>query len=152
MLAGAFFGFTPVLLPYNQPHAIVMDLLRQTNADALVAQAGSLPLEELSRAAGGLKQVIWVVENTSRHVGWSDVPNSIGTKIGVSTWHELVEQQRSSPAELPADGSGRKPGNLVAVWQSRSGADAEIVEFTQAASASDQQGRRTSTDNKSRRM
>ncbi|EON69380.1 hypothetical protein W97_08640 [Coniosporium apollinis CBS 100218] len=131
IFAGAFYGFTTILLPYNQPHARVVELLRQTNADALVAQAGSLPLDELIKAGASVTEVIWVAERASRHVGWGDVPESIGRKIGVSVWHELVKENRNSAAELPTVESGQKPGNIVAVWQGRTGAENQVVEFTQ---------------------
>lgn len=136
MVAGAFYGFTTILLPYNQPHAKVVELLRQTNADALVAQAGSLPLDELINAGASVTEVIWVAERASRHVGWGDVPESIGRKIGVSVWHELVKENRNSATELPTVESGQKPGNIVAVWQGRTGAENQVVEFTQGVSAS----------------
>ncbi|KAF2754807.1 hypothetical protein EJ05DRAFT_443142 [Pseudovirgaria hyperparasitica] len=129
LFAGAFYGFTVILLPYNQSHPNLAGLLNTTGADALVAAAGSFPLEDISRQAISLKQVIWSVEKTSRHVGWSEVPAGIGGKVDVSVLHELVKDGKAS-AELPND-STTEPGNVVFVWQDTEGKGGEVIEFTQ---------------------
>lgn len=129
VFAGAFYGFTPILIPYNQPHPALVQLLVNTGADAVVAEAGSIPLADVIRGAPGLRQIIWTVEKTSRHMDWSEVPEGIGGKIDVSVWHELVQDQQSSVAELPSNSA--KPPGVVFLWQETVGKSAEIVEFTQ---------------------
>ncbi|KAF2871099.1 hypothetical protein BDV95DRAFT_495051 [Massariosphaeria phaeospora] len=129
LFAGAFYGFSPVLIPYNQPHAVVIDLLLQTGADALIAEAGSVPLAEVSKGVPGLRQVIWTVEKTSRHMDWNEVPEGFGGKIDVSVWHELVQDNKTGAAELPQ--SPAQPPNIVFIWQEAVGKPAEIVKFTQ---------------------
>lgn len=133
LFAGAFYSFTPILIPYNQPHATLVELLVQTGADALIAQAGSVPLAEITQGASALKQIIWTVEKTSRHMDWSEVPEGIGGKIDVSVWHELVQEQKSGAPQLPAD-TDKAPG-VVFLWQESVGKPAEIVEFTQQVSS-----------------
>jgi acyl-CoA synthetase (AMP-forming)/AMP-acid ligase II len=130
LFAGAFYGFSPILIPYNQPQNALIELLRQTKADSLIAAAGSLPLAEVSDAVPGIRQVIWTVEKTSRHMDWNEVPEGIGGKVDVSVWHDLVQDQKSRVAKLPEDGA--RPSNIVFVWQEKIGAHAEIVEFTQS--------------------
>jgi hypothetical protein len=136
VIAGAaFYGFSPVLIPYNQPHPALIKLLIETGADSLIAQAGSLPLADVGKGVPGLRQVIWTVEKTSRHMDWNEVPEGIGGKIDVSVWHELVQDQKTgSNAELPQNESGPKPGNLIFVWQEKPGKEADIVEFSQNVS------------------
>jgi hypothetical protein len=129
IFAGAYYGFTPILIPYNQPHPALVDLLVQTGADALIAQAGSVPLAHVIEGASGLRQIIWTVEKTSRHMDWSEVPEGIGGKIDVSVWHELVQDQQSGASTLPTD-TDKAPG-IVFLWQEAVGKPAEIVEFTQ---------------------
>lgn len=129
LFAGAFYGFTPILIPYNQPHPALVDLLVQTGADALIAEAGSIPLAEVGRGASALRQIIWTVEKTSRHMDWSEVPEGIGGKIDVSVWHELVQEQKNGAASLPS--TTEKPPGVVFLWQETAGKSAEIVEFTQ---------------------
>jgi acyl-CoA synthetase (AMP-forming)/AMP-acid ligase II len=132
LFAGAFYGFTPVLIPYNQPPQTLAELLNQTKADSLIAQAGSLPLADVGKSVSGLRQVIWTVEKTSRHMDWNEVPEGIGGKIDVSVWHQLVQDQKSTAAALPSD-SDKAPG-VAFLWQESVGKPAEVVEFTQGAS------------------
>lgn len=129
LFAGAFYGFTPILIPFNQPHQTLADLLQRTGADSLIAQAGSAPLADLTRSASSLRQIIWTVEKTSRHMDWSEVPEGIGGKIDVSVWHELVQDQKNGAAVLPSNAD--KASSVVFLWQEAAGKSAEIVEFTQ---------------------
>jgi acyl-CoA synthetase (AMP-forming)/AMP-acid ligase II len=129
LFAGAFYGFTPILIPYNQPHRTLVELLVQTRADALIAQAGSVPLAEISKGASALRSIIWTVEKTSRHMDWSEVPEGIGGTTDVAVWHELVQEHRNGAAALPST-PGKPPG-VVFLWQEAVGKPAEIVEFTQ---------------------
>jgi acyl-CoA synthetase (AMP-forming)/AMP-acid ligase II len=132
LFAGAFYGFTPILIPYNQPHSTLVDLLIRTGADALVAEAGSIPLAAVTQGASALRQIIWTVEKTSRHMDWSEVPEGIGGKIDVSVWHELVQEQKGGHVQLPSN-TDKAPG-VVFLWQEAVGKSAEVVEFTQQAS------------------
>lgn len=128
LFAGAFYGFTPILIPYNQPHPTLIELLAQTDADTLIAEAGSVPLADVSQAVSGLRSVVWTVEKTSRHMDWSEVPEGIGGKVDVAVWHELVLEHKNGAA-LPST-SDKAPG-VVFLWQEAPGKPADIVEFTQ---------------------
>ncbi|KAF2276464.1 uncharacterized protein EI97DRAFT_433295 [Westerdykella ornata] len=129
IFAGAFYGFSPILIPYNQPHPTVIELLIRAGADSLIAQAGSVPLDDVSRGVSGLRQVIWTVEKTSRHMDWNEVPEGIGGKVDVSVWHDLVQDQRNTPPALPTD-TEKAPG-IVFLWQDGLSKSVEVVEFTQ---------------------
>ncbi|KAK7188972.1 hypothetical protein PSPO01_05081 [Paraphaeosphaeria sporulosa] len=133
LFAGAFYDFVPILIPYNQPHQTLIELLNQTNADSLVAEAGSVPLADVGKSVSSLRQVIWTVEKTSRHMDWNEVPEGIGGKIDVSVWHQLVQDQKVAFPELPKDAGkdATKAPNVIFLWQERVGKAAEIVEFTQ---------------------
>jgi acyl-CoA synthetase (AMP-forming)/AMP-acid ligase II len=125
LFAGAFYGFTPVLIPYNQPQATLVELLVSTGADALIAQAGSVPLADVTRGASSLRQIIWTVEKTSRHMDWSEVPEGIGGKIDVSVWHELVQDQKSGVSQLPS--TAQKPPGVVFLWQEVAGISSSLM-------------------------
>ncbi|KAI8933327.1 hypothetical protein NX059_009952 [Plenodomus lindquistii] len=129
LFAGAFYAFTPILIPYNQPHAALVDLLAATRADALIAAAGSLPLAAVGNGAPALRHIIWTVEETSRHMDWSEVPEGIGGNIDVSVWHELVNDHKAGPVQLPTT-QDKAPG-VAFLWQETTGKPAELVEFTQ---------------------
>ncbi|KAJ4311814.1 hypothetical protein N0V94_007756 [Neodidymelliopsis sp. IMI 364377] len=129
LFAGAFYGFTPILIPYNQPHPALVDLLQQTGADSLIAQAGSVPLADVTQSVPALRQIVWTVEKTSRHMDWSEVPEGIGGKVDVSVWHELVQDAKQTDDGLPSDTA--KAPSVVFLWQEAVGKPAEVVEFTQ---------------------
>lgn len=134
LFAAAFYRFTPILIPYNQPHPTLVELLQATGADSLIAQAGTIPLADVSRAVPGLRQIVWTVEKTSRHMDWSEVPEGIGGNVDVSVWHELVQDSKHTEDALPSGGA-KAPG-VVFLWQEAVGKPAEMVEFTQQASLS----------------
>lgn len=90
------------------------DILKKTQADVLVAAAGTISLKELVTLYSGLKQVIWVVERSSRHIDWNEVPEGIGGKADVSAWHDIVEQKESA-LELPPDLPGNSISDIVVV-------------------------------------
>jgi acyl-CoA synthetase (AMP-forming)/AMP-acid ligase II len=134
LFACSFYGLSPILIPYNQSHHKVVEQLKATKADALIAQAGSLPLEQVGKAYKGLKQVIWVVEKTSRHVDWTEVPKDVGGQVDISMWHQLVQDHQDvSTSDFPDLKSSELP-SLVTIWLDKVGATPQIVEFTQAVS------------------
>lgn len=109
---------------------MAFDLLKETEADTLIATAGSLPLSDLSNATG-LRQVTWVVEKTSRHMDWSGNDDANG-RIIVSVWHELVDDQKANASvDLPSNDQSPQPGSITTVWQEKHGGKSQIVEFTQ---------------------
>ncbi|KAK5137737.1 hypothetical protein LTR08_007308 [Meristemomyces frigidus] len=120
IFACAFYGITPVLLPYNQPHPKVYELLNATDADALICAAGNLPLDGLAKQCPALRQLTWVVEKTSRHMDWSGAPGAAHDHLQVSVWHDLVgpaQAQDTPPAALPTNDDLPTPPPLISVWQ-----------------------------------
>ncbi|KAI7696453.1 acetyl-CoA synthetase-like protein, partial [Hortaea werneckii] len=135
IFACAFHGLSPILLPYNLPHQKAFDLINATSADALVCEAGNLPLEDLAKQCSNLRLLTWVVEKTSRHVDWNGGPTSSKNNLNVSVWHELVESASSSiaPAPLPSNQAGEQLGNIITVWQPADPqSKPEITTFTHA--------------------
>ncbi|KAF2157407.1 hypothetical protein K461DRAFT_284034 [Myriangium duriaei CBS 260.36] len=122
VFASAFYGLSTVLLPYNQPHETVVDLIKRTGADCLVAEAGSLPLDMLTSSK--VKSIIWVVPKASRHMDWTDVKGP----AALSTWHDLIVESDAT-AELPKNDV--EPGSLTQIWLTQQGVPGKIVEFTQ---------------------
>jgi hypothetical protein len=128
--ACSFFGLSVILIPFNQPHALIVEILKTTKADSLVAAAGSLPLEFITEGYPSLKHLIWVVEKTSRHMDWTEVPEGLGGSIDVTVWHELVHDHTESLA-LP-DAASSALGDITTIWQPEPGQPGEIVTFTHA--------------------
>ncbi|KAI7331958.1 acetyl-CoA synthetase-like protein, partial [Hortaea werneckii] len=135
IFACAFYGLSPVLLPYNLPHPKAFELINATSADALVCEAGNLPLEDVAKQCPNLRLLTWVVEKTSRHVDWNGGPTGSKNNLNVSVWHELVESAPSSfaTAPLPANQAGEQLGNIITVWQPADHqSKPEITTFTHA--------------------
>lgn len=104
------------------------NLLKTTDADTLITAAGSVPLQELLEQHPGLKQVVWVVERTSRHMDWNEVPEGVGGKAEIAVWQDVIEERKSSvSADLPTDNAEQPPPNVIFVSKRK---DYELVEFT----------------------
>ncbi len=96
-----------------------------------MASAGILSVVDLISTYKGLKEIIWVVEETSRHMDWTDDAADQKAPIRTSIWHELIEAKRTvATLELPERGS-EEPKSLVSIWQSERDHPGTIVEFTQ---------------------
>ena len=132
-LASAFYGLTPILIPQQQSLDTLAGILVETKADILVAGAGSLPLNELLQKYPNLKQVIWVVERTSRHMDWNEVGEGVGGKVEIAVWHDIIDEKQTA-SELPDDIPGGTATNVVVVTEDAwSAMDSyELTEFTQA--------------------
>jgi hypothetical protein len=84
-----------------------------------VTAAGVITPEQLSSGGLKLKNVIWVVEESSRHMDFKQDPNA-------SEWHAIVEAAGSGTADLPwTFEEGQGPNVLVV---SNAG---DVVEFDQ---------------------
>ncbi|KAL1304144.1 hypothetical protein AAFC00_000571 [Neodothiora populina] len=130
VFACAFYGLSPILIPYNQPHDVVLQWLNEAGADALIAGAGSLPLLELSKNVPKLSQLIWVVEKSSRHMDWDGTPESAAGNLSVAVWHDLLEQANGTDStDLPT--TDEPLGSVTTFWQEETGGPARLVEFTQ---------------------
>jgi hypothetical protein len=136
LFACSFYGLTPILIPYDHPTTEIIGLLKKTKTDVLIGAAGSLPLQEVAKKHQSLKQVIWVVEKTSRHMDWTEVPQDIGGKIDVSVWHQLVQDSQDvSTSDMP-DIKSEDLGKIVTVCADKPGSEERIVEFTQKVCSS----------------
>ncbi|KAG9928675.1 acetyl-CoA synthetase-like protein, partial [Aureobasidium melanogenum] len=132
IFACSFYGLTPILVPFNQDHATVCKLLEQTQAQAVVATAGSLPLAGLTESVSSLRHVVWVTDPANKHMDWQGAPdNETRGKLEVNVWDNLVTEASSTSSELPKNDESVVPGNLIFLWQTSTDSPAEVVEFTQ---------------------
>jgi hypothetical protein len=135
--ACSFYGLIPILVPFNQDHDVVCKLLEQTQAQSVVATAGSLPLAGLTESVSSLRQVIWVTDPANKHMDWQGAPEKeTGGKLNVSVWDNLVTEAPSTSSELPKNDESVVPGNLIFLWQKGTNSSAEVVEFTQKVRSS----------------
>ncbi|KAI9721668.1 MAG: hypothetical protein M1828_005036 [Chrysothrix sp. TS-e1954] len=111
IFASSFYGFTPVLVPYGQSHETAVKLVQQAGADYLIAAAGSLPLSDLKQQIPGIKEVLWVVEKSSRQMDWSEPTQ------GAYTMHELIETKLGSARNaLPESDPKEAVPNIATMW------------------------------------
>ena len=131
--AATFYGLNPILIPPDQDLDTLAGILTETRAEVLIAGAGALPLNELLQKYRSLKQIIWVVERTSRHMDWNEVPEGVGGKADIAVWHDIIDEKASTPSELPTEiPEGAVPDVLCVVEDGISALDSyEIVTFTQ---------------------
>jgi hypothetical protein len=111
LFASAFYNITPVLLPFNESEEDLTLHLQNLKVDTIVAAAGMLPLDNLSWATHGLKNVIWVTDPGSQHLDFTSVPKSAASKIAAATWQDLVTSGGS--ATLPETDSRTPPPAVV---------------------------------------
>ncbi|OBT67465.1 hypothetical protein VE03_03062 [Pseudogymnoascus sp. 23342-1-I1] len=129
LFACTFYDLTPILLPYDQPAHVVVDMLKLSEADTLVTAVGNLPFDAVTKDYAGLKNLIWVVDEGSKHLDWDEIPTGSGGAINVSTWQEVVEEQSSVSSELPPlDKTSSK--NVLSFWFPENNEPGELVEYT----------------------
>ncbi|KAI9828388.1 MAG: hypothetical protein M1832_002816 [Thelocarpon impressellum] len=133
LFAAAFYKLTPILLPYEQSEATILQLLERTKPDVLVATAGTVPLAGCVERCAGLKEVVWVVQRGSLHLGYEEVPKEVHGKIGASVWLDLVEKGSAleTTAELPVGKAEDGETKIVTIWQEEKDDVGEVVEFSQ---------------------
>jgi len=130
LFACAFYDLTPIIMPYDQPAQVVIDMLKSSKADTMVAAVGILPFDAITKEYSGLKNLIWVVDEGSKHLDWDEIPKGFGGAINVSTWQEVVEEQQSNvTSELPPLDK-IPPKNVLTFWAHESGELGELIEYT----------------------
>ncbi|KAK2623661.1 hypothetical protein QTJ16_006842 [Diplocarpon rosae] len=128
LFACAFYDLTVTLLPYELSIEEIVSLLHKSRSDTIIAAAGAFPFDAITKSYPSLQQLIWVVDEGSRHMDWNEVPKGTGGKVNVSTWSEIIsDQEPSAGRELPPVDKKSEPKKVLAFWPS-----GELVEFTHA--------------------
>lgn len=133
LFACAFYNLNAVILPFDQPDDAVISMLRRSAADTVVTAPGSFPFNVVAKNYPSLRQLIWVVDEGSKHMDWNEVPEGAGGTVNVSTWQDIIHD---SPADAgkalpPLDGQ-KQPRDVTVFWQAKSGHEEEMVSFTSA--------------------
>jgi hypothetical protein len=128
LFACAFYDLTAILVPYDQPVETIISYLKASKADTIVAAVGSFTFDMVTQRHPDLKQLIWVVDEGSKHMDWNEVPTGTGGAVNVSTWSEILQDQEAAAGtELPAIDRTLELKTVIAFWPS-----GELVEYTQA--------------------
>lgn len=148
LFACAFYDLTPILVPYHQDQSTesIISLLHKSKTDTVVAAVGSFPFNVISKSYPALKQLVWVVDEGSKHLDWNEVPTGTGGSVNVSTWQDILQdQEQSAGAELPVIDRTGVPKDVLAFWPS-----GELVKYTQANLVAGIAGQLTSLPNPQR--
>ncbi|KMQ47373.1 hypothetical protein A7C99_1145 [Trichophyton rubrum] len=130
IFASAFYGFPIVIIPHNLPPQTLAGYLQETKVDVLIAEAGAVEVTTLLKMCPALRHGIWVAQEGSRHMDWNEVPEGAGSKIEVSTWHELVNEKEGSVGpEVPEWDVKSPTPSLTTLCPSKKGLGS-FVEYT----------------------
>ena len=116
-----------MLIPHDQPQDVLLEILRETQVDRLVAPAGTIPMGRLQRACPCIKEAIWVVEETSRQLDWKSPSSS----LTASTWHDVIEAGQKTVSDSPPESDDVPVPAVAAVETGNDGKAFEIVEYSQ---------------------
>lgn len=129
----AFYNLTAILIPFDQSDDAVISMLRQAEADTVVALPGSFPFDAVSKTYPALRQVVWVVDEGNRHMDWNEVPKGMGGKLNVATWQDIVQDSPADAGrELPPIADQHTAPDIIVFWQTKPGEMEEMVLFTAA--------------------
>ncbi|RAH71786.1 uncharacterized protein BO66DRAFT_390634 [Aspergillus aculeatinus CBS 121060] len=129
IFAGAFYDFKIVIIPHNLKAESLSELLQKSQADSLIAEAGSLDLSFVAKDNKQLSQVIWVAKLGSRHMDWNDVPQDVKGTLEVTVWHELVEEKKELAwLEVPDYDPSTPTPSVTTVWPSKS-SQGDFIEY-----------------------
>ncbi|KAJ5737632.1 uncharacterized protein N7483_002757 [Penicillium malachiteum] len=128
-MSGAFYGFKVILVPHHLPAETLAAHLRAAQADALIAEAGSVDLSVASKDNKQLSQVIWVAKEGNRHMDWHGVPDNVEGDMQVEVWHELVEEKKDlAGLDVPEYDPKEPAPGISTVWPSDS-QSGKIIDF-----------------------
>jgi hypothetical protein len=133
LFACAFYNLTAVILPFDQSDESVISMLRRSAADTVVTAPGSFPFDNVVKSYPSLRQLIWVVDEGSKHLDWNEVPKGMGGSVNVSTWQDIVNDQPAAAGkDLPSLEGQSEARDVTIFWQTKPGAVEEMVRFTAA--------------------
>lgn len=78
-------------------------------------------------AAPSIKNIIWKVEEASKHIDWTDKPDGIGS-VELYQWHDIVAERKAS-TEVPALDKDSKTGPIATFWKGK-GDKYELIEYS----------------------
>ncbi|KMP03734.1 hypothetical protein CIRG_03426 [Coccidioides immitis RMSCC 2394] len=132
LFAGAFYGFKITIIPHNLASEELATYLQQAKADLLVAEAGAVDLDVVSKARTSLNNVVWVTKVGNQHLDWSQGPDELGSQIKVAVWQDLVKDSgNSATSELPASDPNVATPSITTLWFPPTG-PGSFVEYTAA--------------------
>lgn len=132
LFACSFYNATAILLPYDQSDASIISMLQQSGADTIVTCPGTFPFDSVVKSYPSLRQLIWVVDEGSKHLDWNEVPKGMGGKVNVSTWQDILnDNPQTAGTELPSPDNQAAAPDVITFWASKPDSVEEMARFTQ---------------------
>ncbi|KAI1126015.1 hypothetical protein F5Y10DRAFT_221370 [Nemania abortiva] len=132
LFACSFYNVTAILLPYDQSDASVISMLQQSGADTVVTCPGTFPFDSVVKSYPALRQLIWVVDEGSKHLDWNEVPKGMGGKVNVSTWQDILnDSPQTAGKELPPIDNQTVAPDVIMFSASKTDPVGEMTRFTQ---------------------
>jgi hypothetical protein len=126
-------NLTTVLIPFDVSKDELLSMLRRSAVDTVVTAPGSFPFDAVAKAYPSLRQLIWVVDEGSRHMDWNEVPEGTGGSVNVATWQDIInDAPQGAGIELPPLDTNTTPKDVVTFWQTKPGQLEEMVRFSQS--------------------
>jgi hypothetical protein len=133
LFACAFHNLTAVVLPFAQSDDAVISMLRRSAADAVVTLPGHFPFDSIVRHYPALRQLVWVVDQGSRHMDWNEVPEGTGGSVNVATWQDIIaDAPADAGKDLPPFENQPEARDVTIFWEAKAGEMEEMVRFTAA--------------------
>ena len=133
MFACSFHNLTAILLPFDQSDEAVISMLRRSAADTVVTAPGSFPFDSVVTGYPALRQLVWVVDEGSKHLDWNEVPKGIGGSVNVATWQDIVQEQpQTAGLDLPPLEGQKEARDVTVFSRAKPGVMEEMVRFTAA--------------------
>lgn len=116
-------------MPHNLPPETLSAHLQHVQADALIAEVGSLDLSLVAKGNEQLSLVLWVDKDGNRHMDWHGKPENVKSGFEVAVWNELVEEHKDiAGLEVPEYDPTTRAPTVSTVWPSSSQVG-EFIEF-----------------------
>lgn len=126
-------NLTTVLIPFDISSDALISMLRRSAVDTVVTAPGAFPFDTVVKGYPALRQLIWVVDDGTRHLDWNEIPEGTGGSVNVATWQDIVnDAPAAAGAELPPLDPTNAPQDVVAFWETKPGQMEEMVRFSQA--------------------
>lgn len=125
-------NLTTVLIPFDVSNEELISMLRRSAADTVVTAPGAFPFDAVVKAYPSLRQLIWVVDEGSKHLDWNEVPEGTGGSVNVATWQDIINDAPvDAGRELPALDLEKLPKDVVTFWPTKPGQMEDMVAFSQ---------------------
>lgn len=127
LFACSFYNMTAILLPFDvKSDADLVSMLRRSAADTVITAPGCFPFDTVVQSYPALRQLIWVVDDGSAHLDWSEVPKGMGGRVNVATWQDVLNDapQAAGRTLPPLEGQSR-PRDVTVFWEAFQGVGEE---------------------------